>query len=205
VPVHLNLMGPTRLLEKITHNAATKRLLEYWQELPRAEGHICPTRDNFRMMDISEFAAQVFLLQRLTSDNICMVQSGVSVNNILGADLTGHNLLELLPQPQFLLERTYFQALHKNPCAGSVTLLSPRDAGKSYIYRSIHLPLLGTDGAISFWVGTSAILEGKGACEELTKSDQSRRKVGNLHLLEREFFDIGAGIPNLEIPALTIG
>ena len=178
------------MLQAFAYNEATKILVDYWCSLPRPGGTLCPARSDFRMMDVSEISDQLFVDERHNADNICVVQSGSTINKLLGADLTGFNILELLPPDQFALERAYFQALAGQPCAGYITRLSTQATGRSFVYRSTHLPLLTKEGTVGFWVGTGAIFE------ENTYPPNARiTKFGQFQMLEREYFDIGAGVP----------
>lgn len=181
-------------MDGLAFNKTSKAVLEYWLSLPRPEGKLCPYRTDFRMMDISEHAGEVFLDERHSDDVLCVVQSGDQLNKTLGVDLTGHNLMLLLPEDEFPLEREYFRALHETPCAGYITRIAADVRGREFIYRATHLPLLGANGNVRFFVGTGTALEGKSA-----SSDVSHTNFGRLQLLEREFFDIGAGLPEIKV------
>ena len=182
------------MLQAFAYNEATKILVDYWLSLPRPDGALCPARDDFRMMDLSEISDQLFLNERYSDDNICVVQSGRTINKQLGADLTGLNFLELLPPQQFSIERAYFKALSDLPCAGYITRFSSQAEGRNFIFKSTHLPLLSNGGTVDFWVGTGAILE-----ENMYSPDETTTRFGQLQTLEREFFDIGSGVPAEEI------
>lgn len=182
------------MLQALAYNEATKILVDYWLSLPRPSDTLCPARNDFRMMDVSEISDQLFLNERYSDDNICVVQSGGMINKQLGADLTGLNFLELLPPDQFSIERAYFKALSELPCAGYITRFSSQAEGRNFIYRSTHLPLLSNGGNVKFWVGTGAILE-----ENKFPADQPTIRFGQLQTLEREYFDIGSGVPAGEL------
>jgi len=188
------------LLQSLAHDDATKTLVDYWCSLPRKTGELCPSRNDFRMMDISEISDRTFLDERHGDDNICVVQTGSTITKLLGVDLTGHNILEMLPPRLFAIERAYFQALASQPCAGYITRHSSQATGRKFIYRSTHLPLLSDAGNVGFWVGTGSILE-----ENHYPADENASKFGHLELLDREYFDIGAGVPKPEMlsPAWT--
>jgi hypothetical protein len=182
------------VLENFAHDNTTKTLLNYWQSLPRAAGKLCPFYSDFHLLDISEVADHIFVEEHESDACVCLVQVGAALTNILGVDLTGHNILLLLSNSEALLEREYFRALRDKPCAGSITRASQDKSNRSFIYYTTHLPLLDAEGKVRFWVGSGAELD---TPRKLTKP--SPAIFGGAQLLERECFDIGAGIPDLSL------
>jgi len=177
------------VLANIAHNDATKQLLDYWLSLPRPEGKLCPYRTDFHTGEIPEAADHIFLDERHSDDVVCVVQAGKALTHILGVNVTGHNLMMLLPEKEFPLEREYFRTLYEQPCAGYMTRISTDIKGRQLVYRTTHLPLLGANGEIRFWVGTGTELK--------KREHRSQTNLSLLQLIDRELFDIGAGVPDL--------
>ena len=58
-------------------------------------------------------------------------------------------------------------------------------------YRTVQMPLLDPFHKVRYFVGTGFVIEGKQMEAEFGKLDFKKAK-----LVERRFFDIGAGVPN---------
>lgn len=185
--------------DMFAYNKATTRLLEYWESLPKPEGYTCPYRTDFRMMDVSEISSNVFLDERHSDEVVCVVQTGERLTNILGVDVTGHNIIMLLPEDEFPLEREYYRALYEHECAGHLARVSKDIRGREFIYKTTHLPLLGSDNTIRFWVGTGSEIEGHRG-----KNNDSQIKFSGIQLLEREYFDLGRGVPTQKMADLPL-
>lgn len=71
----------------------SKCLYEYWNEL-RGE-NIAPKRKDLDPMALKNILPNLFLLDMISSDNYNFRLAGTKTCNIFGAELTGHNFLEL--------------------------------------------------------------------------------------------------------------
>lgn len=178
------------VLETLHHSKATQELVRFWLNLPRPEGQVCPKRSDFSSARINGSLPEVFLSEWYGDDALVVVQSGTILDRLIGLDMTGKNIFDMTPPELVEDERRYYQALRDHPCAGLITRSMINFADKPFIYRTIQLPLLDPFHRVRYFVGTGFLIEGKQLEAEFGNVDFKRAK-----LVERRFFDIGAGIP----------
>ncbi|MCJ9429722.1 PAS domain-containing protein [Kordiimonas marina] len=174
----------------LRHSKATQDLVRFWLNLPRPEGQVCPKRSDFSSAQINGALPEVFLSEWYSEDVLAIVQAGTVLDRLLGLDITGHNIFDILPEELKEPERIYYRALRDQPCAGLITRSANNLRGKPFVYRTIQLPLLDPFGKVHYFVGTGAALEGKQLEQEFGQTN-----FKSIRLLERRFFDIGAGVP----------
>jgi hypothetical protein len=184
------------LLNKLAYNDATSALIDYWYSLPRPEGALCPYHKDIDLSALGKHADYIFLDEWHNEDVVCVIHSGEALNTLLGTNLTGSNIMLLFSENEFSIERKFFKAIFTQPCAGLLARHGSTVSGTHFIYRTTYLPLLSISGKTRFAIGTGAMLEGN-----TSKDDYGYTDFGDLELLEREVFDIGAGIPDLELMA----
>lgn len=178
------------VLETLHHSKATQELVRFWLNLPRPDGEVCPKRSDFSSARINGSLPEVFLSEWYGDDALVVVQSGTILDRLIGLDMTGKNIFDMTPPELVHDERRYYQALRDHPCAGLITRSMINFADKPFIYRTIQLPLLDPFHNVRYFVGTGFLIEGEAMEAEFGKADFKRAK-----LVERRFFDIGAGVP----------
>lgn len=177
-------------LHQLRHSQATQQLVRFWLDLPRAEGTVCPKRSDFSSAEINGSIAEVFLSEWESEDRLCVVQAGTVLDRHIGIDMTGKNIFDMTPPELVEDERRYYKALRDQPCAGLITRSMINFASKHFVYRTIQLPLLDPFGHVRYFVGTGIVFEGAALEREF-----GVREFNETRLVERRFFDIGAGVP----------
>ncbi|TNE60550.1 MAG: PAS domain-containing protein [Alphaproteobacteria bacterium] len=180
-------------LDMLRHSKATQDLVAFWRRLPRPEGQVCPKRSDFSSAQINGALPEVFVSEWYSDDVLAIVQAGTVLDRLLGVDITGQNIFDILPPELKEPERVYYRALRDQPCAGVLTRSANNLIGRPFVYRTIQLPLLDPFGKVRYFVGTGAAIEGKQLEQEFGQTN-----FKSIRLLERRFFDIGAGVPPLD-------
>lgn len=181
-------------LQSLRYSRATEKLIGFWYRLPRPEGQVCPKRSDFSSALMNGTLPEVFLSEWNGDQDLIIVQSGTILDRLIGEDITGGNVFDLTPAPLRAAERLYYEALRDTPCAGMLTRSAPNRQDKHTIYRTIQLPLLDPFGDVCYFVGTGAVLDAAQVVAE-----NGNAGVGGMELVERHFFDIGAGLPDSTI------
>jgi len=178
-------------LLRLDYTRATAQLIEFWRRLPRADGQICPRHSDFSSSQVNGSLPEVFVSEWQSEDDLVIIQTGTVLDRTLGLDLTGFNIFEMTEPAIRGAERAYYQTLRDTPCAGKLTRSAPHENGTSLFYRTLQLPLLDPFGNVRYFVGTGAVLN-----EDRELLEIGLLNLGALELVERHFFDIGAGLPD---------
>lgn len=155
---------------------------------------MCPRRGDFSSALMNGTLPEVFLSEWNGDKDLVIVQSGTVLDRLIGEDLTGSNLFDMIPAPFRAAEHRYYEALRNTPCAGMLTRSAPNHQNKHTIYRTIQLPLLDPFGDVCYFVGTGAVMDKAQIIAEGGEID-----TNEMQLVERHFFDIGAGVPDVDI------
>lgn len=177
-------------LHQLRHSKATQQLVQFWLNLPRPEGQVCPRRSDYSSAQINGSISETFLSEWDDDDCLRVVMAGTVLDRYIGIDMTGKNIFDMTPEELVDDERTYYQALRDQPCAGLITRSMINFADVPFVYRTIQLPLLDPFGEVRYFVGTGLVFEG----DELER-EFGQRNFRRTRLVERRFFDIGAGVP----------
>ena len=177
-------------LDTLHHSRATQELTRFWLNLPRPAGLVCPKRADFSSARINGSLPEVFLSEWYTDDALVVVQAGTVLDRLLGLDMTGKNIFDVIPPEIKKDELAYYHTLRDQPCAGMITRSALNFAGQPILYRTIQLPLLDPFENVRYFVGTGFVVEGEAAAKEFGTA-----KFTSARLVERHFFDIGAGVP----------
>jgi hypothetical protein len=181
-------------LKKLDYTNATARLIKFWEQLPRPKGQVCPKRSDFSTAQVNGTLPEIFVSEWVAPDELEIVQTGTVLDRLIGEDLTGAKIFEMTPAPLREAERAYYAALRDTPCAGMMTRSAPNRQGDHFYYRTLQLPLLGPYGEIRYFVGTGAVMN-----HDQLSLEIGNLRLGDLELVERHFFDIGAGLPPASI------
>lgn len=177
-------------LQQLDYSKATRELVEFWLNLKRPDGQVCPRRSDFFSAQINGAIAETFMSEWDDEETLRIVQAGTILDRYIGFDLTGKNIFDVTAPELVDDERTYYKALRDQPCAGMITRSSVNYADVPFVYRTIQLPLLDPFGTVHYFVGTGVVLD-----EEDLEREFGRTCFRRTRLLERRFFDIGAGMP----------
>ncbi len=176
--------------QALSYSEASETLARYWHNLPRNDGHICPHRRDFRLNEIATHLDETYMSKRIGPKELIILASGSRLVRILGADITGKNIFELVPPENVVPQQDYYQTLHSQPCAGALTRWGASLKERPFVYRTMQLPLLGDSDTVEFFVGTGVIKTTFRVGDQLSISDK-------VHVEQHEqvFIDIGAGVP----------
>jgi len=181
-------------LQSLCYSKATEELVNFWTSLPCPEGQACPKRADFSSAKVNGMLPEIFLSEWDGDQDLIIVQTGTILDRLIGEDLTGSNLFEMTPAPLRGAERRYYEALRDTPCAGMLTRSAPNRLDKHFFYRTIQLPLLDPFGDVCYFVGTGTVLD-----EAQIVAERGKIDLDESILVERHFFDIGAGLPEPNI------
>ena len=182
------MLSPTQYLR---YSKATEHLVKFWSGLPCPPGQLCPKRADFSSAQVNGTLPELFLSEWENDQDLIIVQTGTVLDRLIGEDLTGTNVFEMTPAPLRDAERRYYKALRDTPCAGMLTRSAPNRLDKHFFYRTVQLPLLDPFGNVRYFVGTGTVLDEQELAREL-----GRDRFDATELVERHFFDIGAGLPH---------
>lgn len=171
----------------------TQKLTQIWLQTPRTTNTICPSFDDFiKAYGLKPSLAHVFLSQFITPRSIHILMSGGHLDQFLGTDLAGEDMFLQMPSHIANQERPFYNDLRLTPCAGRVIRVGTHTSGETCKYSTIQLPLADLDGKIRFIVGTGQFLA------PVPQKDTSGHIVfDSIKYVELQYFDIGAGTPNV--------
>ncbi len=176
--------------QALRYSEASESVARYWHELPRRNSKIVPYRSDFRLHEIAPYLDETFMSKFSKPDELIILASGSKLVKILGADITGQNIFDLVPAENHAQQIEYYRLLKALPCAGALTRWGASLKERPFVYRTMQLPLLGDSGEVEFFVGTGVIKTSHKLGDQLTIND---RVYVEQH--EQVFIDIGAGIP----------
>ncbi|MCJ9429723.1 PAS domain-containing protein [Kordiimonas marina] len=177
-------------LTALNHSKATEYLIQFWLKLPREAGRVCPKRADFSSAQINGALPEVFLSE-WQDDKLVVVQAGTVLDRLIGLDMTGRNIFDILPEPLRIPETLYYRQLRDQPCAGMISRSTIDFRERPFVYRTIQLPLMDPFGKVRYFVGTGYEVPRDELIAKL-----GAEAVDHTNLVEREFFDIGAGVPD---------
>ena len=128
-------------------------LVDYWLEL-RKPGETCPYKSDFSPMHLGKVLPDVFLTEWLDANNILIRVAGSNTSDVMQQDVTGKNLLDVVPAEHRSAIGDFHKKMQNDLCAVATVYemaghLTPK------IARTLHLPLLDDDGSVSFFVGVT--------------------------------------------------
>lgn len=173
-------------------------LVDWWLEAGGEKGDI-PSRRAFDPCEHKAALPYLFILERLSPENVTARIVGTKIDNWFGNGVTGKNLLDL-PKVDGTrdMHALYYNSLLDFPCAGRLSRHAHRADGTEYIYDSVHLPLADDDGA-------PQLLLGAGIADLYVPAYGA--PVNTLHDRTQhrgcEFVDIGFGVPNITQQAVA--
>ncbi|MBV1900767.1 MAG: PAS domain-containing protein [Kordiimonadaceae bacterium] len=167
-----------------------QRLIDYWASLPTQAGASCPTRANFSVKGITSFMPEVFIIECAEGDVLRILQIGTKLDRDIGRDLTHKDILKVLPAEHVSGEMAFYRNLCRTPCAGMTTHSLQNTIGWPSLYKAVLLPLLDASGDVRFFVGAGTLLRMEEAVADVALEDMD---FGQLP--ERQYLDIGAGLP----------
>lgn len=141
-----------------------RQFLQYWLSI-RASGHM-PLKDDFDPVSIPDLLNCIWLLDYRGPDEILVRLCGTSIDRRFGIEITGRNLLSLIPGDLRSIYGAMFGDICRLPC-GYLTSGDILLHGARRTTEAIYLPLARTDGRVDVVAGSTHLLD-------------SSHEVGNL-------------------------
>jgi len=140
------------------------QFLQYWLSI--RHGGQLPLRDDFDPVRIPHLLNCIWLLDYRGPEEILVRLCGTSIDRRFGIEITGRNLLHLIPRDLRASYRTMFGDMSRLPCgylaSGDILLHGTRRTTEA-----VYLPLAGPDGRVSVIAGSTHLFD-------------SSHEVGNL-------------------------
>jgi hypothetical protein len=165
---------------------AARDLLAAWSALPCNDG--VPARADFDPMAIRQILPVVSLIERIDESEWRMRLAGTEIERRWGRTLTGLSYTEVMAPAAAMSTLCEFEAICRQPCGSWSMRHLELSSGRRFDVETLRLPLRGPDGSVSLILSCSGELTGR----FLHETDQCREI---LTVIEQEFLDIGAGIP----------
>jgi len=165
---------------------AARDLLAAWSVLPRHDR--VPARADFDPMAIPHILPIVSLIERVDESEWRMRLAGTEIERRWGRTLTGLGYTDIMAPAAAASTLCEFEAICRLPCASWSMRHLELSSGRRLDVETLRLPLRAADGNVSLIVSCSGELSGR----FLHEPDRCREI---LTVMEQEFLDIGAGIP----------
>lgn len=168
-----------------------EHLLEYWQELPRAEGQFIPPKAALAPSDLHELLPRIALLKRHNRYDIPIRMMGTGSNTHWHNPHIGMNAFDFTsPQMQENTARLYAAVLDQ-PCAALLRKTVDRRSGPADV-ATLYLPLADTEGTASYIISCS-IYENREVASDIT----DRLILDQQNIRQLEYIDLGYGTPEV--------
>jgi hypothetical protein len=168
----------------------------YWRRLQDAVttahpiGTHIPTRKQFNPMHIPKMLPYLFMIERLSDDQLIVRLTGTALDEAFEMIATGQNILDLFGADQ----RDFFTSLHDNlskqPCGAVVRRSVTTANGKGYELTSKSLPLASDDGEVKYVVGML------GADISHLPAVEVKNLMVTSSVTDFFYLDLGFGVPN---------
>jgi hypothetical protein len=161
-------------------------LLTAWSALPRRDD--VPARADFDPMVVRQILPIVSLIERIDENEWRMRLAGTEIERRWGRALTGLSYTDIMAPAAAMSTLCEFEAICRQPCGSWSMRHLELSSGRRIDVETLRLPLRAADGGVSLILSCSGELTGR----FLHEADQCREI---LTVIEQEFLDIGAGIP----------
>ncbi len=161
-------------------------LLAAWSALPRHDG--VPARSDFDPMAVHQVLPVVSLIERIEEGEWRMRLAGTEIERRWGRGLTGLSYTDIMAPAAATSTLCEFEAICRQPCGSWSMRHLELSSGRRIDVETLRLPLRAADGSVSLILSCSGELSGR----FLHEPDRCREI---LTVIEQEFLDIGAGIP----------
>jgi hypothetical protein len=166
---------------------AARDLLAAWSVLPRRDG--VPARADFDPMAVPHILPVVSLIERIEEGEWRMRLAGTEIERRWGRTLTGVSYVDILAPAAAMSTLCEFEAICRQPCGSWSMRHLDLSSGRRLDVETLRLPLRAADGGLSLILSCSGELTGR-----FTHEPDRCREI--LTVIEQQFLDIGAGIPD---------
>lgn len=113
--------------------AGATRFAEHYSLLQQRAGQVVPRRNSFRPQEAKAFLSRLSILEVVAPDEILVRLSGTANVNRRHVDLTGTNLLDVVPQDRRMETGDFYLKQIQTPCGGYIR--------STEIYRNFSWPI----------------------------------------------------------------
>lgn len=182
----------SRLALKGTHVVGVEgfdQLTQYWHGLKaRADGQV-PERSLFNPADIVPLLPNIYLLERISADQVDVRLCGTALDEITGISITGMNYLAVCPPED---KPVYREVIHQTlavPCGAVLEREVTFENGKIFLLRSQGFPLADAGGIPRYSIGMMLPLA------VMRVMDMKNGPVLRSVLKRLDYIDLGFGVP----------
>ncbi|HEY9566612.1 MAG TPA: PAS domain-containing protein [Thalassobaculum sp.] len=169
-----------------------RSLYEYWLGLPKPRGSLLPLKSALDPTAIPRLLSRVVLHDLRHPGRSILRLVGTGMAEQYGFDPTGRDYLDLVAPERRDSALDQLRKIAAHPCGMRVLIEGLHDAGRSILDEAAGFPFEADDGSGRFLLFVDEPLEQRGV------HDPRRKPLTSLRVLEREFIDIGAGVPPLD-------
>lgn len=134
----------------------SKAIIQYWQSKRGAGINSIPDSFATLLEGVDESLMGWAFMSEISDGKLARVlYSGADLDKIIGTDIAGSDVYDLIPEATLDIELDYFKTITAKPCCGSLVRVLEhwRGTGKPLCYRTIHMPVLDTNGEIKYLFG----------------------------------------------------
>lgn len=164
-------------------------LYEYWQRLPKPPGSILPPKSALDPTAIPGLLSRIVLHDLRQPGRSIMRLVGTGMTEQYGFDPTGHDYIEYVAPERRQSALAELIKVASHPCGMRVLIEHIHASGKSIVAEAAGFPFEADDGSGRF------LLFVDDALDRPSYHDPHRKPLEALVVREREYIDIGAGVP----------
>lgn len=165
--------------------------LNYWTSLSR-EG-VIPNRSNFFPEEIPKLLPFITIYELVSKDCIRFKLSGSNISKRDGFDRTGTNYLDEVVPARRARAAEAFWLLYDQPCGMRVVLNMRSKSGQIKVIEGLGLPMRNKEGGYPLLYYTNHQIT-----EQVFENNAPEDRLDVITIQQRDFIDIGAGIPSFK-------
>lgn len=169
-----------------------RSLYEYWLGLPKPEGSVLPLKSSLDPTAIPKLLPRVVLHDLRQPGRSILRLVGTGMAEQYGFDPTGRDYIEYVAPERQASALAQLVKVATHPCGMRVVIENIHASGKSLVDEAAGFPLEADDGSGRFLLFVDEPVE------RPAFHDPRRKPLEILRVLEREFIDLGAGVPPLD-------
>ena len=173
-------------------SAGARVFADYWQSLPKVD--LIPMRTSFDPAAVRNLLPDMAIHNLSTPGRIHVRLAGTAMVDGFGREITGTDFLDYFAPEQRANVLKFSAVMTDHPCGKVVRILVQTDSGRLLQDESIGFPMRDNNGRANLiYYHGNRKPHADGATFD-ARADNAAR----LHVTERIFFDIGAGVPIMD-------
>lgn len=170
-----------------------EQLFNYWKSLPRERDALLPARETLLPTDLRDMMPRLSLLKRQQRYQVHVSMIRTASNESWRSPFIGMNAFDLTAPSMRENSAKLYDAILNQPSGALMTEDILGKNGKRRCVHSLYLPMEDENGKASYIVGCSVYR--RKPCYENTND---RLIPSHNHVIGVDFFDLGAGLPEVE-------